>query len=696
MKTSFPINIFSSGQVDRELKGRFDLPIYQRGFEVSKNFCHTLKGTTFFRTGTEFIDEIGYSAIYEFKFNQEQSYLLVFRIEYIEFFSYSANGELVRVLDDNGNELTLTHPWGSEIFNLCVSQNCDVMYIQHLKGKYPEHQLKRTSANKFELNKTVFKNEGNEKSLSSESETVNHGFPITGCFYENRYNRCSSSKFYTYLYGSKGGSYDEITIGTKTNDGYQFDLAEAQSKALWIIGGANSLLIGTAEGVLAVNGGSTADAITPESVTAKLSCRDGCAPVMPVRKDNSVFFVSANKRKLFVFNYDVLLEQFKAVDLSKANYEITKGGMSKIVYKDDCHGFMYAICGGDLLCICFSEDENVNGWSKIETQGKVVDICVVTKPNGEKDLFLNVKRNVNNIDRYYLERLSDWVEFPRREDYLSEIEDGQDKAHTLGIKEEDGHAFQRAIAETMKKCVYLDCSVKYDGLQKNKITINGNILKAQNNIFKSSDVNRRIWVKTNTGYDYGIFDVKEYINAKEVRVDILQQANIASFNEWYFSKTEFSGLEHLEGEKVGVVGNGGYIGDFVVSDGKINISSANTNKLGTAVIGLKYRGLLKSCNLGMQFQGGQSFTKNKNIVAIEFSFSFSAGGKVGSDMYNLADIQCFNTSGLFDIPAMAMNGYEKIYIEDTYDEEKHFYIMQDKPLPLHIMMITPEYKHVVN
>lgn len=81
---------------------------------------------------------------------------MIFRIEYIEFWSYNTKGELVRVLDDNGNELTLTHPWGTEIFNLCMTQNCDVMYITHLNGNYPEYQLKRTASNKFELNKTTY------------------------------------------------------------------------------------------------------------------------------------------------------------------------------------------------------------------------------------------------------------------------------------------------------------------------------------------------------------------------------------------------------------------------------------------------------------------------------------------------------------------------------------------------------------
>ena len=694
MKTSFPLNNFSSGQIDRELKGRFDLPLYQRGHEISQNFCQTIKGTTFFRTGMEYINEIGFASMHEFKFNQEQSYLLVFRIEYIEFFSYTANGEFVRVLDDDGNELTLIHPWGTEVFNLCVSQNCDVMYIQHKNGEYPEYQLKRTAANKFTLTKTTFTNTG-EKSLSSESATSDHGFPCTGVFYENRYQRCSSSKYYTYLYGSKGGKYDDITTGTGKNDGYQFDLAEAQSKALWMISGANSLLIGTAEGVLTVNGGSTTEAITPTDITAKLSCRDGCADVVPVRKDNSVFFVSANGRKLFVFNYDVLLEQFKADDLSKANYEITKGGIKKLVCKDDRFGFMYALCNGKLLSICFSQDEAVNAWSILETKGEIIDICTVARPDGDKDLFLNVKRVVNDIDRYYLEKLSPWVEFPKREDFIQDIDETAKPEDILKIKQEDEYAFQRAISEVMKECNYLDCSIRYSGLQKNKIAINGNTITSEMDVFKNDDVNRRITIKPITGYEYGIFDIDEVIDAKTVKVKVLQQTDENIFDEWYLSATVFEGLEHLEGEKVAVVGNGGYVGDFVVENGKIDVSSANTNKLGTAVIGLKYKGILKSPNLGMQFQGGQTFTRPKNIISIEILFTFSAGGKVGTSLYYLSDIQYFNPSGLMDTPALPMNTNEKIFIKDSYSDDKHYYIVQDKPLPLNIAMITPEYKHVV-
>lgn len=695
MRTHFLSNNFSSGQVDRSLKGRSDIPIYQHGHEIAENFCQTIKGDSFYRTGFKFIDEIGDSALYEFKFNQEQSYLLVFKIEYIEFWTYNENGEFVRVLDDNGNELTLTHPWGTEVYNLCVSQNCDVMYIQHLEGNYPEYQLKRKASNKFELVKTEYTNTG-DKSLSSESASTNHGFPCTGCFYENRFDRCSSSKYYTYLYGSKGGSYNDITVGTGTNDGFQFDLAEAMSKALWIISGANSLLIGTAEGVLTVNGGSTTSAITPTDITAKLSCRDGCGDVRPVRKDNYVFFVSANGRKLFMFEYDVLLEQFKAVNLSKANYEITKGGMRKLAYKNDQYDFLYIRCGNDLLQVCFSNDESVNAWAKLTTKGEVRDICSVTRPDGDYDLFLKIKRVINGIDRYYLEQLTDTVEFPRFEDFVSDLPEDVTDSEKLKIKQEDRYAFYRAVAETMRKCNHLDCSIEYSGLQKNIINCSEDLITASEDVFSPEDVGRRIWYKSITGREYGIFDISEYVDSKTVKVETLLQPSSNTASEWYLSATRFSGLEHLEGEVVSVCGNGGYIGDFKVENGEIDISSANTNKVGSAIIGLKYKGMLKSMNLGMQHQTGQTFTKNKNIVNMTLLLSFSAGGKVGTDLYSLEDVQSFNPDGLFDTPPLAMDSDKKILCSDKYEKEKHYYIVQDMPLPFRLSAVVPEYKHVMN
>ena len=693
MRTSIPKNNFSSGQIDRDIKGRFDLPLFQNGHEISRNFFHTIKGDCYYRTGFEFLDEIGHAALYEFKFNQTQSYLLVFRVEYIEFWSYNENNELVRVLDDEGQELTLVHPFGTEVFNLNMTQNCDVLYITHNDGNYPEYQLKRTASNKFELNKTTYTNTGTA-SLSANSASENHGYPCTCAFYENRLNRCSSTKYPTYLYGSKGGDYNNITTGTNTNDGYQFDLAEANSKALWLVSGVNSLLVGTAEGILTVNGGSVNAAITPSDIAAKLSCRVPVANVKPIVVDGYTFFVSANKRQLHLFEYDVLLEQFKPTNLSKANYEITKGGIKKLAYKFDRFGLIFALCGIKLLSICFSNDEAVNSWSEFITKGEFIDICSVTRPDGDYDLFANIKREINGITRYYLERLTETVEFSRMEDFVSEFPDDVTAKEILEIKQNDEYCFYRKIAEELRDCNYLDCSIKYSGLHTEKISLDENILTCEENVFSTSDIGRRIWYKTISGCEYGSMDIVEYLAENKVRVNVLLQPTNNETSQWYLSATVFKGLEHLEGETVGVVGNGGYIGDFVVENGQIDITPANVNKVGTAIIGIKYKGILKSPNLGVQLQGTQTFSNMKNIYKIGLNLSFSAGGKVGDSLYYLEEIQDFNPEGLLDTPPLPIDDYKEINYEGDYSKEKHYFVVQDKPLPFHISAIVPFYKHV--
>ena len=269
----------------------------------------------------------------------------------------------------------------------------------------------------------------------------------------------------------------------------------------------------------------------------------------------------------------------------------------------------------------FSNDEAVNAQSKFITDGEFIDICTVTRPDGDYDLFANIKRTINGVTRYYLERLTETVEFSRFEDFVSEIPEEATEAEILNIKQEDEYAYYRIIAEELRNCNYLDCSIKYSGLHNERITVEGNVINCSDAIFQQSDVGRRIWLKTITGREYGSIDIVEFISANQVRVNILQQPTMNEFTQWYLSASVFSGLEHLEGETVAVVGNGGYIGDFQVVNGQVDITSANTNKVGSAIIGLKYKGILKSPNLGLDVsgQGTQTFSNMKNIYEIELS-----------------------------------------------------------------------------
>ena len=84
----------------------------------------------------------------------------------------------------------------------------------------------------------------------------------------------------------------------------------------------------------------------------------------------------------------------------------------------------------------------------------------------------------------------------------------------------------------------------------------------------------------------------------------------------------------------------------------------------------------------------------KNIYKLGLQLSFSAGGKVGDSMYYLQNVQDFNPEGLLDVPPLPIDTLKEITYSSDYDKDKHYFVVQDSPLPFHITAIIPHYKHV--
>lgn len=665
MKTSLPINNFSFGQVDAELAGRIDLAFANSGGDIVENFYQSVGGNLFYRTGFEFMDTTTQVAIYEFRFNQEQSYLLAFDATNIEFWSYTSSGELVQVLS-GASPLQVAHPYGADRFNLRVDQKGDVMYITH--KSHDPRKLTRTSANAFTL--ATYEITGSTFPSGKK--------PYCCAFYEGRLIYAID----TTIYGSKTGSYDDITIGTGATDGFKFDIAEIKSPIFWLMATNNSLAAGTVDGIVAINGGSVNTSITPTSISAKLASKEGAYNVMPVVKDGYVLYISQDQRSIFAFSYDILSESFAAKRINKIAYDITKNKMSKIIYKHDKFNFIYILCGDDLLVLNFDGDEGSRGLIKLKSQCDFKDIVTVIKPNGDYDLFACTKFNAD----YHLQVLSNYVEFSKREETFSD--------NLI----QDEETYQYLISEELKDVNFLDMSLKYDGYQDSDLTYTGAItiksigeLECSTSAFTIGDINKIVSYKTITGEEKGYFKIIDYVTTTTVSVQTLSELSNISYSGWYLHDNEFSGLDHLEGQEVSIIGDGGYIGDFTVASGTVTTPDYYSK----ATIGLKYKGIFKSMNMGFQASTVNTQVTYKAIYKAVLRFVKSAGGKFGSSLYNLVPIQKFSTDGYYDLPPLPMDGdNEIVYNSDGFAKDKRVFVVQDEPLPLNVSMIVPFMKQV--
>lgn len=660
MKVVTSFNNFARGQIDHDMNGRFDLPIYRSATDLFENFETNFKGNAIYRAGLQDMLGAFQDCVFaEFRYRDDQNYLMVFYNTKIRFLSYDSNGDFGWVLDGSSNILEVTTPYSlADCRELQMTQNFDVVVITH--NDHPPKDLTRVSATSFTLS---------NHTLTPADPFGSGEYPACCAFYKGRLYFGNTPSKRTTIWGSEAGDYTEFTIPSTVTDisPLQFTLSDITQPIEWLFGGDNSLVAGSADGLVAVNGGSVGAAIEADTIEATLTSADGSNDTIPLKKDGLVFYVGKNDRNTYFFSYDLLTESFNAQDANFISYDITKGGISKIRHKKDRNDMIYGVRGdGVMLSLNFKEKENIVGWhvQKTANGGLIKDIAVITDNDGNPQLFALVLRGSD----YFIERMADHVEFSKRVDFFTDDE------------ETDDEAYNRMVAEEMRSCIYLDNALTISNLQEgNTITYDANAgtITANSAVFAATDVDKHISYKTETGYEKGRFKITGYTSSTVVEVEVLQEPSANSYDNWYLSFSEISGLTQYIGETISVVADGGYLSDYAIDSDTLDLET----QVLSAVVGYRYKGIIKSFCLGFQIQGENTQMTMKSISRVGVRTVTSAGGEFGSSLYRLEPIQELSQNDLNYLPPLPMDGTKYISYTDDNEIDKYWYLVQNKPLP---------------
>jgi len=133
---------FNSGEISNELQGRFTLPQYPNAVERLRNFIATPHGTATNRPGTEFIREVKNSLnlprLIPFNFSSDQTFAIELGAGYFRFFT---NGG---VLLNGAVPYEVTNPYAqADLRGISYEGSGDVITLVHTN--YPPAELKRIS-----------------------------------------------------------------------------------------------------------------------------------------------------------------------------------------------------------------------------------------------------------------------------------------------------------------------------------------------------------------------------------------------------------------------------------------------------------------------------------------------------------------------------------------------------------------------
>ena len=146
-----------------------------------------------------------------------------------------------------------------------------------------------------------------------------------------------------------------------------------------------------------------------------------------------------------------------------------------------------------------------------------------------------------------------------------------------------------------------------------------------------------------------------------------------------------TGLSYLEGETVGIISNGKYVGTKVVSSGSITLDATTTH----AWVGLLYTSTLKTINIEHANPPGTSQGAKRRIVHAIARLVNTVGGKVGFNASDADDIE-YDDEGNPNVstPELFTGDTNPVLITTSSGRPQYLTLVQDEPYPFSVSAVV--------
>lgn len=230
-------------------------------------------------------------------------------------------------------------------------------------------------------------------------------------FQQRRYYFYTLNQPDTY-FASKPGVYNNMDTSIPTTDGDALTGTPWAQQINGIqfmqpMPGGNIILTGN--GAWQLSGGGATQAVTPANQIATPQAYNGCnATVAPIPIDYDVLYMQAKGAIARDLTYNFFVNIYTGNDKTQLSshlftgYEIVQWSYSEEPYK-----IVWAVRNdGTLLSMTYLKSEDIFGWARHDTNGLFVSVCSVTEPPVDAT-YVIVQRYINNAWVYYVERMDD-------------------------------------------------------------------------------------------------------------------------------------------------------------------------------------------------------------------------------------------------------------------------------------------------
>jgi hypothetical protein len=248
---------------------------------------------------------------------------------------------------------------------------------------------------------------------------------------------------------------------------------------------------------------------------------------------------------------------------------------------------------------------------------------------------------------------------------------------------------------------YVDSGLIYDGAVAQTLTpgagatvlgTEGVEFTAGGSAFVSGDIGREIWERYQDAdgtYTTSRAEITAVNSPTVVEATILvafRSLSAIASGAWRLTATTISGLTHLEGETVDVLGDGAVHPQVVVTSGAITLQLP----VSYAVVGLPAPCSLQTMRLEAGAADGTAQGKTKRVTRCAIRLVETVGGTAGPDEDGQDQILFRDASMAMDEAIPPFSGDKQIAWPSGYEVDAYLRYENDLPLPATVVAFMPQ------
>lgn len=225
----------------------------------------------------------------------------------------------------------------------------------------------------------VYKIEYSSGTVTGETYNISfdndQGNPSCVCFYQNRMWLGGFDAFPTRVWGSAFGNFTDFTIPTPVlaTSAISVDSVEIKSRIENLWGGNNALYCLSEDGISMID--AQGSIVATNQIEFKLRNREPVNNMTPTEKDDIMIYLGRDRRKILVTDYDLIVQRFRANNISENYTDFLLSGIRELHYIPDRHSLVYGLLqDGSWFAMLFDIAKGKNALYPFTTNGLILDI----------------------------------------------------------------------------------------------------------------------------------------------------------------------------------------------------------------------------------------------------------------------------------------------------------------------------------